>query len=135
MGFEIGGDTVVLEFEEGTALAGAIVRCRMDIPIVQVLQLRDGILSSADSEQAEATYRLFGGEVLSSWDLERDGTPIPATAEGMLSIPIAIGRELLTEWLLTAMGLRGNSSAASTNGSTPKAARLRTPRGPRSRRS
>ena len=138
MGFEIGGDTVVLEFEEGAILAGATVRCRMDIPIRKFLQLQRafGAVEGSEPDSIESAYRQFGDDCLKSWDIVRDGEAVPATGEGMLDLPLGAAQAVFSAWAAAVSGISGNSDAASTNGATPQAAPVRmTTRARRSRRS
>lgn len=125
MSFEIGGSTVVLEFEEGTILAGKTVRCRMDISIRKFLAIQRAFAAVSDGPDAVAeAYRQFGDSVLLSWDVAgAEGGPIPpATGEGMLDITMQSAQAIFVAWASAVSGTSGNSEAASTNGVTSEAA-------------
>ena len=137
MGFDIGGNTAVLEFEDGTALAGAVVRVSLDMSVRDFLALQRTIvgMSSDASTMApemldrwESAYRMFGGKALRSWNLEADGEPVLASEEGFLSIPFAAANEIFTAWAKVLGGPSPNSRAVSVNGASSVAAYAETER-------
>ena len=54
---------------------------------------------ASDNKSIESAYTTFGNEILDSWNLETaEGKAIPATADGMLSIPPALAIALMSAW-------------------------------------
>jgi len=132
MGFEIGGNTARLVFEEGTALDGATVRVSLDMSVRDFLAMQRTIagLSSANPEDLaddmldrwESAYRTFGDRALVSWDVIFEGEPLPATGEGVLSLPFQVANELFSAWGKAIGRVSPNSGAASANGDRSGAA-------------
>lgn len=121
MGFEVGGNTAVLEFGEGTALDGAFVRISLDMSVKEFLALQRRATNETDSNEVrtaamEATYQEIGDAVLVDWDVVLKGEPLPATGDGLLRLPWAVAQQFVTVCLEVMSGaLAGNSSAASAN--------------------
>lgn len=119
--FEIGGHTVVLEFADGTPLAGAEVRASLDVPIRDYLAMQRAMLAAdgdTGMESFEAAYHLFGETALISWNLARNGEPIPANGDGVLMLPFPAANACLQAWVAAVSGAGGNSGAVSVSGDT-----------------
>ena len=92
MGYRVPKRELELTFE-GTDYDGAVVRCRLDIPLARVLELQ------RTDDDVASIYALFGDEFLVSWNLEDDnGDPIPATGAGMLAQPPMFCAAVLQAW-------------------------------------
>lgn len=129
-GFDIGGNTAVLEFAEGTALVGAVVRVSLDMSVRDFLALQRtiagmsvdaGALDGSMLDRWEQAYRAFGKKSLKSWNLELDGQPLEASEEGFLSLPFTAANEIFTVWAKALGGPAPNLSAVSTNGDSLEA--------------
>lgn len=128
MGFEIGGQTALLIFEEGTSLAGAEVRVSLDMSVRDFLALQRAVsgisqatLGDDQIEALEGAFETFGRLALKSWNLERDGEPIPATGEGMLMLPFKAANEVFAAWGSAISDVSPNLSAVSANGASAEA--------------
>lgn len=120
MGFDVGGNTAWLEFQDGTPLAGAKVRVSLDMSVRDFLALKKAIREqSADGEGD--LYHRFGESYLIEWNLETNGQPIPPTGEGMLQLPIGRAAEVFGSWMSAMVQPAPNSSAASVNGAQSEA--------------
>lgn len=131
MGFDISGNTAVLEFDADTPLAGATVRVSLDMSVRDFLMLQRTIAGMSTDASAlapemldrwESAYRMFGQKALKSWDLEMDGEPVPATDDGFLSLPFGVANVIFTAWARVLGGPPPNSSAVSVNGATSEVA-------------
>jgi hypothetical protein len=98
MGFDVGGNSALLEFQGGTPLAGAEIRVSLDMSVRDFLALKKAIREQAMDGESEL-YRRFGEDYLLSWNLELRGEPLEATGEGMLSLPIARAGEIFSAWM------------------------------------
>ena len=122
-GFRIPARTARLVFEGD--YAGAEVVVRLDLPIGQVLSFLDQSLSAEDGQTpatAKANLILlqrFAATALISWNLENDeGQPIPATAEGILQVPVVFAQLLLAKWAEAISNPPDPLAGVSANGST-----------------
>ncbi len=96
MGFNL-GRTYVLEFEEGTYLAGAEIRIR-STPISVVMQLEDG-LTVQDQAKLLAEY-------VESWNLEVAGDALLISAEAILAtMEYPVIKKIVREWYRAAVGI------------------------------
>ena len=85
MGFKIPNRKLVIELAD---FEGAEVTCLLDVKMKTFFSLQD---LASDNKSIESAYTTFGNEILDSWNLETaEGKAIPATADGMLSIPPAL---------------------------------------------
>ena len=85
MGYRVPRRELELTFE-GTDFDGAVIRCRLDISLETLFEFER--IAGADVESARAVYEKFADEVLVSWNLEQDdGTPVPASAAGLMAQP------------------------------------------------
>ena len=97
----------VLEFSD-PAYEGMHIEARLDVDLRMFLDLQS-LASTMDNnpESLRAAFRLFGDEVLQSWNLrDEDGTVLSPDADGFLSLPPSLGTAILGAW----------SSAATTPG-------------------
>lgn len=133
MGFEIGRVKVELAFDEETVLAGAKVRVFLDMGVREFFGLQRTIqrVGSLGSDPTlppevladwEGLYRMLGDQYLESWDLTMGGAPVPATGDGMLSLPFRVANEIFRAWTAVIANVSPPSSAASANGATAPAA-------------
>ncbi len=107
MGFEV-GRTFVLDFgKEGeTDAYGAEVKVR-------------SMSIATDLEWWEADARREAeimAEHIVSWNLERDGQPIPITADGILSLDRPMVQIIAVEWVRATRGLSAPFDRRSRNG-------------------
>lgn len=128
MGFDIGGSTALLEFDESTVLGGvdtdtgerAAVRVSLDVPIRDFLMLQRAMVSSgekdAQMDSLETAYRHFGDVALISWNLKRGAEILSADGAGMLALPFPVANAILGAWVEAVSGGQGNSVAVSANG-------------------
>ena len=77
--------------------AGAEARCRLDVGMVAYLAFQR-LVDSQDPDQVEEACRRFGDEVLKEWNIDLDGQPLPATAEGFLRMPTALALAMIKAW-------------------------------------
>lgn len=139
--FEIGGDTAVLEFGEGTPLAGAVVRVSLDMSVRQFLDLQrtvnairktvkavgDDATDEASFDQWESAYKQFAETALLSWDLSRKDrqsgelVAISADFDGFMSLPFAIANAIFIAWSSALSEPSPNSSAVSGDGASSEA--------------
>ena len=140
MGFEVGGNSAKLEFEQGSVLDGAVVRVTLDMSVRDFLGLQRtiaGFATTGDTvaaetlEQWEAAYSQFAAHALLSWNLSKCdcGAPeshidrpcprpykYPATPDGFLALPFNAANAIFTAWAGALGGTPPNSPAASLNG-------------------
>lgn len=108
--FDIGGTTVVLEFAEGTVLSGATVRCSLDMSIRDFAQMQRAWSEAQDGDMGDlaSAFVQFGDAVLVDWDICYRGEPVPATGEGLASIPAAAANAIFAAWTDAVGGKQGN---------------------------
>ena len=88
--------------------AGMHIETRRDVELRTFLDLQT-LAGGADAEPEglRAAFRMFGDEILESWNLQdEDGAVLSADADGFLSLPPALGTAILAAW----------TSAATTSG-------------------
>lgn len=126
--FEVLGGGVDLEFAPGTLLAGAKVKCSLDISIREYVQMQRlwAETSSGDMERVQQAYTMFGDLVLLSWNLQKRGADVPANGEGLIEIPAASANAIFNAWQDAVSGRSPNSSGASASGRTSGAESART---------
>jgi hypothetical protein len=125
--FDVSG-RIRLEFAEGSVLHGSTVMLRKDLPIREFLKIQRasaGLREVTDETDAEEEslvelYRVFGDAVLLEWDLADGETPIPATGEGMVAIPMRAANSILNGWN-AATAVSPNSNAVSESGDSAAA--------------
>lgn len=97
MGFEVPSRVMNLTFEEYPELkvrAGSITLARLLDLTEQAEGLRKDAGSASDARELFAEF----GSRLRSWNCERDGEPIPATHDGLLSLDADFAAEILLAW-------------------------------------
>jgi len=116
MGFEVPKRPVRLIFEDAD-LAGAQVLCR-SVSLDEWLTYLDlGALGSL--EDLRATLKRFGDEVVESWDLTSDKKAVAATGEGLLSLPVDVGKAIYNAWQEGVVRVSAPLGGPSSNGGTP----------------
>ena len=135
MGFDV-GSTLVMDFTGTPEWEGAEVKLSLDVTMERFFALQRAFAGTAvtsereegapltdeDEQHMQAAMRGLGDTVLSSWNLEREGEPIPATGDGMLMIPMALANLISTQWMERVSGqLPEASGASSSDGSEPEA--------------
>lgn len=123
MGFNVRGATVTLEFAEGTVMHGAHVECSLDLTIREFVDMQRiwARVADGDMDDLLAGFEAFGA-VITAWDLEDNGKPVPATATGLTEIPLAMAMAVFRAWSDAVAAKSPNSLAASGNGATSEAA-------------
>lgn len=97
MGFKVQRTSIRLIFDE-PALEGAEVVCR-GVPVSVFLDLAN-LKEQDGAEAAQQLFAMFAEKALESWNLEEeDGTPIPATSEGVLSLETALVMRIIRAWM------------------------------------
>lgn len=104
--------------------AGLVVRCR-SVPVGKFLELASlagSTTGSAEDSKGQlgAVAQLFAmfGDVLLSWNVaDDDGTPVPATANGLLTLDIDLAMKIVSEWIKAATGVSTPLDPGSTDGS------------------
>lgn len=117
MGFKEPVRTGKLVFE-GTDYDGAIVRCRLNVPMSTFFSMQR-VAESDDTSQVETILEEFGTDILSEWNVEdQDGTPLPATGEGFKRISPTFSIMILRGWVKAVTQVPDPLGAPSANGST-----------------
>lgn len=124
MGYRLPDKTALVRFE-GTDYDGAEVRLRLSVSLGEYFRILEyAAKEHPDSfESAAEPYRYFA-TVLVSWNLEEDdGTPIPATYDGMLKVKDAgFISKLMEAWRDAIQNPPAPLAAPSDNGSTSEGA-------------
>ena len=116
-GYQVKEKSLTLDFTGGE-YEGAEVRLRLNVPLRTVFEIQKLGLEGKD----EAVIQELGTEVLLDWNLQRkDGTAIPATAEGLLEMPSDFGMLVLKQWTEALKGDESPLGGTSPNGSTSEA--------------
>lgn len=113
MGFEVPRREALMTFE-GTDFDGAEIRCRLDVPLSLYLD----IMRSETVNQQEEVNRRWAEKVLLSWNLEQDGEPVSADADGFLSLPPSFVNVIVAKWLESAAGVSGPLGSSSNGTGT-----------------
>jgi len=93
--YQITRRTAVIDFEE-EALAGAEVKCRLDVPLGLFLQIQEALIG----ERIEEAFRTFADEIVVGWAFEdADGEPIPVSYEGFSMLPFRVAVATVTAWI------------------------------------
>lgn len=75
---------------------GAEVVVRLDVPVGVFVEIQDMV----SSEEQLKVFDLFGAKVLEEWNVENDdGNPVPATSEGMQTIPLDFANLMIEKWV------------------------------------
>jgi len=103
MGYTVTRATVKLVFE-GTSLAGAEVLCK-STSLGSYFELAE---LKSDPTAARTLIREFAEHVLDSWNLEEeDGSAIPCTEAGLLSLDPTTVMAIIEAWADGLGGVRG----------------------------
>ena len=89
----------ILDFAD-PAYEGMHIEARLDVDLRMFLDLQS-LASTMDNnpESLRAAFRLFGDEVLQSWNLrDDDGTVLSPDADGFLSLPPSLGTAIVGAW-------------------------------------
>jgi len=95
--YQITRRTAILEFDENAeALAGAQIRCKLDVPLGLFLQIQDALVG----ERLEEAFRTFAEEVIVGWEIEdENGAPVPVTYEGFKTLSFKMAVATVTNWV------------------------------------
>lgn len=115
-----------LEIEDGD-FAGAEVVCRRNVSMDAYLTIYEG--QSGSVEAVERAMRVFGDAVVSEWNVERDGAPIPPDGDGIMSLSPEFATLLLATWLKGVTEVPVPLGPSSKNGSTSATRRSSKSRG------
>lgn len=146
MGHRIKRKVFALHFEEGSDLAGATVKVR-SIPFgdftamiglagaageaINESSTAEQILGAIDPQDVAQLGRLLTrfGEALVEWDLEEeDGTPIPATPEGVAGLDTDVALDIIGPWVHAVQGgVRPGSPLPDASGSGTSSAEASLP--------
>ena len=93
-GFRIQKSTARLVFAGD--YEGAEIVVRLDVPVSVFIEIQDMV----SNEQQLKVFELFGAKVLQEWNLENDdGNPVPATSDGMQTIPLDFANLIIEKWV------------------------------------
>lgn len=113
MSFRIMPDQKILEFEN-ESLNVMNVLCNTDVPLGTFFNLQMW-LSSEDAKLMADACKLFGEQILISWDVEDDKGPVTADGRGFISLPMSLAMTIITTWTEN-VGSPKKVSASSLNG-------------------
>lgn len=128
MGFVVGEKTYRLQWDDTTGYSGMEVRAR-SIPLGGFLQVTEltrlaaGDLTSLTPEDVAGLRGFFDtiADCLVSWNLERpDGSAVPATVDGLLTLPLDLVMAIVGEWTSAVGGVAPPLPSGSGGGGTPK---------------
>lgn len=99
MGFKLPKRTAKVAFEEGHEYHGLEMELDLGVPLAYAMEIMS-LVGSTDSDALADLARRFGDVVLLGWNLEdEDGNQIPATGEGITSLPISTIVMLFGKWM------------------------------------
>ena len=125
MDFEVGGNEANLEFEEGSTMAGAQVRVSIVLEIEDFVLLQSalgGLFQDGSEMNPEGApmirkiMQTFARDSLLSWNLTRDGVPLPVGEESFMSLRVVQRMNIINAWAAALSAPPPNSVAASENG-------------------
>ena len=104
MGYLPPENTARIEFEEGHEHHGMVLNLSLDMPanmLFDMIAKADAYdAESMESEDKREMYRTFGDMALSSWNVEdKDGEPVPATGDGLLTQSMPFVAFILHKWV------------------------------------
>jgi hypothetical protein len=102
--------TALLLFE-GSRFHGSEIRVRLDA------SLEDYETFVALPKHSDEIVFL-AEKVLVDWNLEKDGKPIPCDLAGIKTLPLALTRRIVVEWINLVTGVSDPLGVPSSNGST-----------------
>lgn len=128
-GYELAERLATLVLDDG-AYAGAEVEVNLSVGMgVYLSMMRAGADGADAASQTEQTMQAFAAHGLRGWNLLRNGEPVPADYEGLLSVTPDLVAEIIAAWV-SAIG--GGAAAplpskprASTAGGSTTASRRR----------
>lgn len=98
MGYKLPKLSTTVAFEEGHTYHGLTMELSRSVPVgIDFVLAR---LSKDAEKDGEPFVRGFAEHVLVSWNLEEDdGTPIPATPDGLLgALPVEVLMDVFQQW-------------------------------------
>jgi len=95
-GFEIKPQRYATLKFEGTEWEGLEVRVRLDVPLGILMEVQ--ALSASETEALEM-FPIFADNALDSWNAEIGGELLPATAEGIKSLPLEVNLLMVRAWI------------------------------------
>ena len=102
MGFLLERRDMVITFSEDHDYHGAEIKGLLDADVKTFLKLQS-INDSSGSQELESAFKMFGDTIIQEWNVENsDGSTVPATGEGFLSLPPAFCLAVITEWATVA---------------------------------
>ena len=116
MGFRVSKRVARIVFEKDHEYHGLEVVAALDVPMRTMFELEQVGSEGSDNQ---VLLERFGNTVLVEWNLEGDdGTPVPATGEGFLSLPISLASTLMGKWSEAATAIPAPLGQPSKNGNT-----------------
>jgi hypothetical protein len=112
----------VMKFDETTEFPGLVIRVRA-MTMHQIMTMMVDIEQAAETSMRVIISR-FADHVIGWNVLTEDGTPVPATADGVMGLDAEFVTSVVMEWLSQTTGaIRGGSplDATSQNGELPAA--------------
>lgn len=123
MGFDApSGPRLRLEFDDA-GYAGLVVICRE--PSLGAYLDLVGLAGASTMDGVRHALEQFGNDVLAEWNVTKDGDPVPATAEGLLSLDRSFARAIFNAWQANVVRVPGplesqpNDGAMSAEASIP----------------
>ena len=87
-----------LQFPEDSDYHGLEIRAKLDIDINTFLQFQK-LGDSPGAEESRSLFEKFGGDIILEWNLhDEDAKPVPATADGFMTLPPNICIAMITAW-------------------------------------
>jgi len=96
--FVIDRREALLVFPESSDYHGAEIRTKLDVDVRTFLELQT-ITDNASPEDLRVAFTLFGDVIIKEWNLEDDdGHAVPASGDGLLTLPPAFCIALIGAW-------------------------------------
>lgn len=122
MGYKVQRKLYVLQFEDKDGMEVKATSVSTGV-FLKIASLADA--AKMDISHMQELITSFAKESLRSWNLEEeDGTPIPATSEGLLSLEFEDAFEIITAWIDTITGVNADLKVPSSGGSPSLVASL-----------
>lgn len=116
MGYTVKRNTIRLVFEDHPTMEGAEVVCR-SINLEKYFVIAR--LQIAGADEIEALITEFATDVLQEWNLkEEDGTEIPATKEGLMSLEPQMALDIIKAWVEGLVNVRAPLGESSSSGAS-----------------
>lgn len=113
MGFDIYASTVTFEMGDDR-YKGAEITARLDLPI-ETMRVYEDAKTLAD----ECAW--FAEHALVDWNIEAKGEPVPATLDGLNTLPIAFRKRLIRAYTAAVYDVPGPLVTRSSGGEQPPA--------------